>query len=53
MDIKRVVKISFIIMAIIIFVITIINTVVIYQIKENNQTKQAISDLVFMQEKMN
>jgi hypothetical protein len=53
MNIKKVVKFSFIIIAIIIFTITIINTIVIYQIKENNQTKQAISDLVAMQDKMN
>jgi HD-GYP domain-containing protein (c-di-GMP phosphodiesterase class II) len=53
MDIKRVVKYSFVSMAVIIFIITIINTVVIYQIKENNNTKQVINDLVFMQEKMN
>ena len=53
MDIKRVVKYSFITMALIIFIITAINTVVIYQIKENNSTKQSINDLVSMQEKMN
>ena len=46
MNIKKVVKFSFIVIAIIIFTITVINTIVIYQIKENNQTKQAISDLV-------
>ena len=39
MDIKRVVKYSFISMALIIFIITAINTIVIYQIKENNSTK--------------
>lgn len=53
MNIKKIVKYSFIIMATIIFIITAINTLVIYQIKENNQTKQAISDLVFIQDKMN
>ena len=53
MDIKRIVKYSFISMAVIIFIITAINTVVIYQIKENNNTKQSINDLVSMQEKMN
>ena len=53
MDIKRVVKYSFITMALIIFIITAINTIVIYQIKENNSTKQSINDLVSMQEKMN
>ena len=53
MDIKRVVKYSFISMALIIFIITAINTIVIYQIKENNSTKQLITNLVSMQEKMN
>ena len=53
MNIKKIVKLSFIMMAIIIFIITLINTIVIYQIKENNQIKQAISDLVAMQDKMN
>jgi HD-GYP domain-containing protein (c-di-GMP phosphodiesterase class II) len=53
MNIKRVVKFSFIIMAAIIFTITLINTILIYQIKENNITKQLIIDLVSMQEKMN
>ena len=53
MDIKRIVKYSFISMAVIIFIITAINIVVIYQIKENNNKKQSINDLVSMQEKMN
>ena len=53
MNIKKIVKYSFIIMAFIISIIAIINTVVIYQIKENNQTKILINDLVSMQEKMN
>lgn len=53
MNIKKIVKYSFIIMAFIISVIAFINTVVIYQIKENNQTKILINELVSMQEKMN
>ena len=53
MNIKKIVKYSFMIMATIIFIITAINTVVIYQIKENNSTKQSINNLVFMQERMN
>jgi HD-GYP domain-containing protein (c-di-GMP phosphodiesterase class II) len=53
MDIKKIIKISFISILIIITVIGIINTIVIYQIKENNLTKQAINSLVFMQEEMN
>ena len=40
-------------MAIISSIIAFINTVVIYQIKENNHTKILINELVSMQEKMN
>ena len=53
MSIKKIIKISFISILIIITIIGIINTIVIYQIKENNLTKQSISNLVSMQEKMN
>ena len=53
MGIKKVIKISFILILFIIAVIGIINTIVIYQIKENNLTKQSINNLVFMQERMN
>lgn len=53
MSIKKIVKISFILILFIITVIGVINTVIIYQIKENNLTKQSISNLVSMQERMN
>ena len=53
MSIKKIVKISFIMILFIITVIGIINTIIIYQIKENNSTKQLITNLVSMQEKMN
>lgn len=53
MSIKKIVKISFILILFIIAVIGLINTVIIYQIKENNLTKQSISNLVSMQERMN
>jgi HD-GYP domain-containing protein (c-di-GMP phosphodiesterase class II) len=53
MGIKKIIKISFIVMTLVIFIIAIINTVVLYQIKENDITKQTISNLVLMQEKMN
>ena len=53
MSIKKIVKISFILILFIITVIGIINTIIIYQIKENNSTKQLITNLVSMQEKMN
>jgi HD-GYP domain-containing protein (c-di-GMP phosphodiesterase class II) len=53
MNIKKIVKISFIIISFIVLLIGMINTTIIYQIRENNITKQLISDLVSMQEKMN
>ena len=53
MNIKKIIRISFILILFIITVIGLINTVIIYQIKENNLTKQSISNLVSMQEKMN
>ena len=53
MNIKKIVKISFILILFIITVIGLINTVIIYQIKENNLTKLSINNLVSMQEKMN
>ena len=53
MSIKKIVKISFIMILSIITIIGIINTIIIYQIKENNSTKQSITNLVSMQEKMN
>jgi len=53
MNIKKIVKISFILILFIITVIGLINTVIIYQIKENNLAKISINNLVSMQEKMN
>lgn len=53
MSIKKIVKISFIMILAIITIIGIMNTIIIYQIKENNSTKQSITNLVSMQEKMN
>lgn len=53
MSIKKIIKISFILILFIIAIIGIINTIIIYQIKENNLTKQSITNLVFMQERMN
>lgn len=53
MSIKKIIKISFILILFIIAIIGIINTIIIYQIKENNSTKQSITNLVFMQERMN
>ncbi|MDZ7818809.1 MAG: hypothetical protein U5K55_09390 [Aliarcobacter sp.] len=53
MNIKKIIKYSIVLILLIMFSIGIINTVVIYQIKENNITKQEINNLVSMQEKMN
>jgi HD-GYP domain-containing protein (c-di-GMP phosphodiesterase class II) len=53
MNIKKIIKISFIIMLFVILAIGIINTIIIYQIRENNSTKELITNLVSMQEKMN
>ena len=53
MSIKKILKISFAMMLFIVFVIGIINTIIIYQIKENNFTKELITNLVSMQENMN
>lgn len=53
MNIKKIIKYSIVLILLIMFLIGIINTVVIYQIKENNITKQQINNLVSMQEKMN
>ena len=46
MSIKKIIKISFISILFIITAIGIINTIVIYQIKENNLTKQSINNLL-------
>lgn len=53
MNIKKIIKISFMIMLFIVLVIGIINTIIIYQIRENNFTKELITNLVSMQENMN
>lgn len=53
MNIKKIIKISFMIMLLIVLIIGIINTIIIYQIRENNFTKELITNLVSMQENMN
>jgi hypothetical protein len=45
MSIKKIVKISFILILFVISVVAIINTIIIYQIKENNIAKQSINNL--------
>ncbi|PUE66969.1 HD family phosphohydrolase [Arcobacter lacus] len=53
MSIKRILKISFAMMLFIVFIIGFINTIIIYQIRENDSTKELIANLVSMQENMN
>ena len=47
MSIKKIIKISFISILIIITIIGIINTIVIYQIKENNLTPPTTKEVEF------
>lgn len=53
MNIKRLVKLSFIIISVLVFLIFSTNTIVLYKIQENNLSKKNISELVLMQENMN
>ena len=53
MNIKKLVKFSFLLISLSIIIITAINSIVLYQIKENNQSKINISKLVSFQEEMN
>ncbi|MFY4842850.1 hypothetical protein ACOTWI_11070, partial [Aliarcobacter butzleri] len=53
MNIKKIIKISFMIMFFIVLVIGIINTIIIYQIRENSFTKDLTATSVSVQENMN
>ena len=53
MNIKKLVKLSFLLISFLVIIVTIINSIVIYQIKENNFYKDNISQLVYFQEEMN
>ncbi|MGM0520056.1 MAG: HD-GYP domain-containing protein [Campylobacterota bacterium] len=53
MNVKKAVKISFIFIILLIFGIFLINSLILYQIKENNQTKKSVDRLVKMQDNMN
>ncbi len=53
MNIKKLVKFSFLLISLLIIIITSINSIVLYQIKENNISKVNISQLVSFQEQMN
>lgn len=53
MNIKKIVKLSFIVIATLVFLIFFANSIVLYQIQENDLSKNHISQLVSMQENMN
>ncbi|RXJ58142.1 HD-GYP domain-containing protein [Candidatus Marinarcus aquaticus] len=53
MNIKRLVKLSFIIVSVLVFLIFSANTIALHKIQENNLSKRNISELVLMQENMN
>ncbi|MGB3750696.1 MAG: HD domain-containing phosphohydrolase [Arcobacteraceae bacterium] len=53
MGIKKIIKLSFIVIAIFVLLIGSISSLVMYQIKENALSKKNISKLVFLQEDMN
>lgn len=53
MNIKKAVKISFLVISILIILIFAINSIVLYQIKENNLFKKDIATLIYMQNSMN
>lgn len=52
MNIKRIVKLSFLIIALLVIFIFFANSLVLYQIKENNLSKKNLSELISMQEGM-
>ena len=52
MNIKKIVKFSFLIIALLVVIIFFANSLVLYQIKENNLSKKNISELITMQEGM-
>ena len=53
MNIKKIVKFSFIVIAVLVLLIFFANTIILYQMKENDGSKNNISKLVNMQENMN
>ena len=53
MNIKQLVKFSFLLISFLVVIIAATNSVILYQIKENNQSRTNISKLVSYQETMN
>ncbi|WP_024954494.1 HD-GYP domain-containing protein [Sulfurospirillum arcachonense] len=53
MNIKKIVKLSFFLIAILVILIATINSIVLYQIKDNDYYKKNIAKLISLQENMN
>ncbi|MDX1809573.1 MAG: HD domain-containing protein [Sulfurospirillaceae bacterium] len=53
MGIKKIVKLSFLLISVLIILVGLINYIVLYQIRDNNQSQKNISKLVSLQEQMN
>ncbi len=53
MNVKSLVKTSFLIIIVLIILIFLLNSLTLYQVKENSETKNNINNLVVMQENMN
>jgi len=53
MNIKKIIKISFSFIVLLVIFISTINLIVLYQIKDNNKSQKEISKLVSLQESMN
>jgi len=53
MNIKKIVKLSFLLISILVILIAAINSIVLYQIKDNDFYKKNITKLVSLQENMN
>ncbi len=52
MNIKKIVKFSFLIIVLLVVIIFFTNSLVLYQIKENNLSKKNVSELITIQERM-
>ncbi len=53
MNIKKIVKYSFVVISLLIFFIFGMNRIMLYQMQENDKSRKNISELVFTQESMN
>ncbi len=53
MNVRYLVKISFLVIIVLVLIIFLLNSLTLYQVKENSETKKNINNLVVMQENMN